>query len=121
MPLNGTPGDDTLEGGFFTDTSADGGGGTDLLRLDYSGTDSGGRAAASISLTDAGGTVKQLAVSFSDATTRSTYVREFERFDVTGSAGGDVLYGGALADTLKGGAGDDRLYGGAGADVLEAA
>ncbi len=113
----GSGNDAFTSGGMLYGSNYEGGGGTDLLRLDYSGTDSGGRTAASISLTDAGGTVKQLAVTFNDATTRSTYVREFERFDVTGSAGGDVLYGGALADTLKGGAGDDWLYGQGGYDT----
>jgi Ca2+-binding RTX toxin-like protein len=107
----------------------DGGHGNDLLRLSQHG-------AAAIDFTVTGGTVVD---------GYGSTIRNFERFEVTGTAygdqislgtandigrgwrGNDTLYGGDGDDTLNGGAqndtcdggtGDDQLLGGQGDDVL---
>ena len=42
----------------------------------------------------------------------------FEKFNLTGGSGDDVLVGRNMVDTLTGGAGDDHLVSGMGADIL---
>ncbi|MFT7595486.1 MAG: Ca2+-binding RTX toxin-like protein [Paracoccaceae bacterium] len=54
-----------------------------------------------------------------DAATTHTDYYSFEKFNITGGKGNDVLRGGGDNDKLKGNAGDDTLQGGAGKDVID--
>lgn len=105
-------GRDTVVTGRGVD-SADGGlGGNDLLRMDWSAiTD----PRFHISHTYIGNGWNQYAARSGD---RLSHIG-FERFDLTGGAGDDVLDGGALSDTLVGGGGDDTLSGGKGEGMID--
>jgi Ca2+-binding RTX toxin-like protein len=56
---------------------------------------------------------------FTDDMTNTVEFRNFERYQLTGGAGGDALVGGDLDDSLSGSGGDDVLSGGLGADVID--
>lgn len=107
--------DDTLRGGAHL-WGADGGAGDDLLRLDYSSLDAagdeakvtiyGGSSHASV-LVERGGMFSDF-VSFFN----------FERYILSGTARGDLFFGGENGDELRGRGGDDTLNGGGGSDTL---
>ncbi len=121
--LSGGAADDVLRLGFVGDafeTSYRGGGGVDLLALDFSATDGLGRTAASLTLGSAGPEYAPLTVRLSDGSSCALVRihRDIERLEITGSAGGDLLSGLAGQDTLRGGDGRDTLVGGQAADQL---
>lgn len=103
-------GDDSVTSGRGVD-SANGETGEDLLVMNWSG------------ITDATQGISRSYVSngwycFSAASgDRLDYIN-FERFYLTGGAGGDYLLGAALDDRLVGNGGDDTLSGGGGVDVI---
>lgn len=100
--------DDTLR--LFEVTGGlDGGGGMDLLALDYSRTDASALAYQYGRLSVASAGSAELLIHD---------VRSFERYDLTGSAGNDTMIGDMMADTLNGGRGNDRLDGDLGDDRL---
>lgn len=98
---------------------ADGGEGSDILRL------LPGEAIAAITVLPDAGAGGSITVVLDDTAVGDPVTIRFtgfERFDLTGSQGADLLRGGAGADTLRGVAGsDDELSGGEGDDVLIAA
>ncbi|PYF07451.1 hemolysin type calcium-binding protein [Rhodobacter viridis] len=102
--------DDTVTTGRGVD-SANGEADEDLLVMDWSG------------ITDATQGISRSYVSngwycFSAASgDRLDYIN-FERFYLTGGAGGDYLLGAGLNDRLVGNGGDDTLSGGGGVDVI---
>jgi serralysin len=115
----GHGGDDTAR---FDDTGAgsdhfDGGSGTDLLLMDWSGSAVGIRH---FGLYDLNSPIIGAAEHYRNGALGNTflYFKQVERFDLRGGAGFDELLGGDLADTLIGNEGDDTLIGGGGADDL---
>jgi Ca2+-binding RTX toxin-like protein len=100
-------------GGLTSFDVVDGGGGNDLLIVDYSvGDDSNGGG-----MTGGGGTAgdfNRLAAVQGQGFIDTVRFLNIERFQVTGTSKNDNLYGGAGDDTLNGGAGNDFLVGGAG-------
>lgn len=122
-------GADTVVAGFFTGTAnglggaLDGGLGTDLVVLDYSGS-LGGLTASRVAIAAGGGVGT---VYLSDGSSRSVTLAGFETATLIGSAGddtlsaasgGSALIGGEGNDALAGGEGNDRLSGGNGDDTL---
>ncbi|HEY9692138.1 MAG TPA: calcium-binding protein [Oculatellaceae cyanobacterium] len=133
--LNGTDGDDTLNGTTSADVfqplrgidTVNGSGGSDLLVIDYSANTfagnrnypagirfnsfyadgSGGYAGYLTAYKNSYGNYDQ--VSFSS----------IERFQITGTNYADSLRGGAFNDTLIGGAGNDYIDGGGGVDSID--
>jgi Ca2+-binding RTX toxin-like protein len=89
--------------GADVEVGFDGGGGADLLQLD-----------ASDNLAPLSFTVNGRAV----ATGFGTFTN-FERFEIVGTEGDDVVRTGAGADLIEGGEGDDQLGGGGGNDRLD--
>jgi Ca2+-binding RTX toxin-like protein len=116
-------GDDVVHLGFVGEsfvTSYRAGDGSDLLSLDFSGTDHLGRHAAAVTLEAPGPAYARLLVLLSDGTTLAPVrlYRDIETLQVTGSDGADLLHGMRGADTLRGNAGRDTLVGLQGADAL---
>jgi Ca2+-binding RTX toxin-like protein len=117
-------GNDTLIGGYALG-SLTGGGGTDSVMLDYSGTLADGRKASSVFFNLRDGYSEW--VAFTDNTYVTLYLASFERATITATDGNDTLigpdggnnfYGLGGADQLTGGAGIDLIEGGAGNDNL---
>lgn len=119
--LFGGGGDDRLTGGLGNDT-IDGGLGEDTAVL------AGARSAYTLTVQPNG----SLRVVGPDGTDTLTSVERLQfsdgvvRFadggfyaEAAGTAGDDVLHGGAAADMLLGRSGDDSLFGGSGDDVLD--
>lgn len=111
MAITGTPTtlfDDvvtiTPTGGY----SVDGQDGSDTLVLDFSSLSSDIRYFGI-----GGGWLR-----YTDDVRTTVDFLNFERFDITGGSGDDVLFGGALSDRLVGGAGSDRIESGLGADSV---
>jgi len=106
--LYGDADNDTLDAGLGWDDHADGGDGTDLLKVDYSSVTTGG-----LSQTTPNGNNGQINVG-------GNYVRYYniEKFDIIGTQVADTLLGDTLDDRLAGGGGDDILNGGDGIDSL---
>ena len=111
MPITGTPttiGDDivtvTPTGGY----SVNGDAGTDTLVLNYS------TLTADIRYQDIGGSWFR----YTDDVRSSMDFVNFERFNIAGGAGDDVIVGRENSDTLSGGAGSDQIYSGIGADII---
>ncbi|MBV1863418.1 MAG: hypothetical protein KUG74_03190 [Rhodobacteraceae bacterium] len=102
-------GNDKVDLGHGFD-NANGQEGTDTLVLDYGGFTS------DISTIDIGYGWNR----YGDAadTTHIDYY-SFEKFNVSGGKGNDVLRGGGDNDRLKGGGGNDILHGGGGNDVID--
>ena len=100
-------GDDSIDPGLGNDVVS-GGTGTDMLVADFT------------AYSGEGGVVLHTGVGiffynrFSGSPQRTLTYDGFERFDLTGTTGGDTLHGGALTDRLIGGDGDDRLDSGTG-------
>lgn len=139
----GGAGDDTIGVGSG-DATLDGGDGTDLLVLDFSGlgynrynetdTDAGrvrmSRDESSRSESNAATTLSELSFILADNRASNfgesgadredhIHVTNFEQANIIGSMFNDILTGGELDDTLIGGAGDDGLRGNAGTDQME--
>ncbi len=116
--INAGAGNDNVALGLGSDSS-NGGDDIDTMVMDWSGlTDPN----AHITWSDIGGGWGRYSAASGD---RLDYVN-YEKFVLTGGAGGDVLYGGGLNDNLTGnggndlldsGAGDDTVSGGAGEDI----
>lgn len=111
MAITGTPttiGDDivtvTPTGSYSIDAQA----GNDKLVLDFSSL------GADIGYTYVGSGYYR----YTDGVRTTVDFLNFERYDITGGAGADLLVGGALADRLVGNAGNDRFEGGLGADTI---
>ncbi len=104
--------DDLVETGRGRDT-ADGGGGTkDVLVMNWS------------AISDPLHAITQSYQGFgwnrfASASGDQLDYYGFERFNLTGGAGGDNLVGGGDVDKLRGGLGDDTLNGGAGNDLID--
>jgi Ca2+-binding RTX toxin-like protein len=98
-------GNDTLaiDAGSTGDHIFVGGDGTDLLIMDWS--------AATNAINYTTSTLNYYSTAIPAEGNLTTYVQftGVERFDLSGGAGNDRLFGGALDDTLRGGGGDDRL------------
>ncbi|PID40836.1 MAG: hypothetical protein CSA70_11745 [Rhodobacterales bacterium] len=101
-------GDDWIASGLGFD-NVNGGNGTDLLYLDYSGLSS------AITTVYAGYSWNRYGDL--DGTSSVDYY-SIERFSIRGGSADDYLEGGALSDTLIGNDGDDVLDGGAGNDRI---
>ena len=104
----------------------DGSVGTDLLVLDYSGTFNG-LEATRVSFRNFASFATAEVVVLSDGSAYFPRIINFERYEITGTAGsdlittedrGDVIDGGLGNDTLNGEGGADTLIGGQGDDVL---
>ncbi len=113
-------GDDTVVAGMQLAT-IDGGGGTDLLSLDYSaGVLPDGRFIERIYFGQFGGVSVQH-VDFSPL--GSNYIpfwmNNFEALPVVATAGNDAIWGGPAGSTLIGLGGNDTLIGGDGRDSLD--
>ncbi|SIT15308.1 Ca2+-binding protein, RTX toxin-related [Gemmobacter megaterium] len=102
--VNGGDGDDQIATGLGFDV-VNGGGGIDLLILDYSTLRTGISSAYTSNGWNRYG---------DDGGTTAVDYLGIERFNVTGGSASDHLIGGALNDTLIGGAGHDTLDGGTG-------
>lgn len=112
MAIAGVPttaGNDTVTvtptGGFSVDAL----GGTDTLVLNYSSL------ASDVRYQYIGGGWGRYT---DDVASQMDFVN-FERYNLTGGSGDDVLNGGTDIDRLVGGAGNDLLQGGRGADVID--
>lgn len=104
-------GNDTVKlGGGFD--YADGGDGTDLLVVNWSGS------TQDIVYTNEESWRRQFQDGMEDPVA-SIEARYFERFDITGGAGHDDLRGGDANDRLIGNAGNDALRGGKGIDIID--
>ena len=107
-------GNDTLLGGAGNDVivslggvdSIDGGGGTDALRLDRSGSN------LNFSFSLANPSVQQTLAD-------GTRIQNIENIDLSTGGGNDSLQGGARDDGLFGNGGNDTLDGGLGSDFLD--
>jgi Ca2+-binding RTX toxin-like protein len=127
--INGTNGDDILDGGYGADTLI-GGYGNDIYIVNnagdivtevaYQGID---LVQSSVSYT-LGANVEKLtltgtaAINGTGNTLNNTITGNSANNKLNGHAGNDTLDGGAGNDTLDGGAGNDTLDGGAGTDTL---
>lgn len=102
--------DDTLRGGALL-ADAYGGGGVDLVHLDYRSL------AAPITFWSSSGFAY---VSFSEpiGNTLNVFLWNFEQFQISGTGQGDFLTGGSGNDLISGQGGDDTLQGGGGRDTL---
>ncbi len=111
MPISGTPttpGDDIVTVTPTGSYSVDGGAGTNTLVVDYS------TLQADILYQNLGyGSFR-----YTDEVSSSIDFINFAKFNITGGAGDDVIYGRDAIDTLSGGAGTDQIYSGLGADVI---
>lgn len=105
-------GNDIVKPGLGRDTT-NGGDGDDLLIMDYSSVLGGVRRI------DLGYGWMRYADSFGVNPANSIDYYGFERFDLTGSAGSDLLYGGYGKDKLRGGLGNDALFGYGGLDLID--
>lgn len=108
--INTNGGNDSVTMGRGFD-SANGGDGTDLLVMDWSG------------LTDPNAWITHSYIGngwyrYAALGSALTDYANFERFALTGALGNDWLGGGGLNDSLKGGEGNDTLAGYAGADTV---
>lgn len=102
----GGDGDDAIYiTGGGTGEVADGGAGIDLLHLEISAL------ATPITISMADPDVEQVLAD-------GTRIIGFEKLEVWGGLGGDVLTGGDLNDVLRGGGGDDTIQGGGAFDSL---
>ncbi|MBD1863620.1 S-layer family protein [Trichocoleus sp. FACHB-46] len=127
--INGTPNDDTLPGTNGNDTIygyggndtispglgydyVDGGEGEDTLIIDYSSLDSMSGYSYGY------GSGYYSGYSYSGNGYSNISFSNIERFNITGTANNDYLYGAELNDILNGNDGDDEIYGGGGADIL---
>ena len=112
--ITSATGDNTIAGGAGDDVitsnrgadSLDGGDGTDLLTVDFSANSN------AVVSTRTGDDIS-LVTALEQAGASTIQITGFERADLTGGSGGDVLVGGALADTLIGNDGNDTLFGSA--------
>lgn len=104
-------GNDTVKLGAGFDY-ADGGDGTDLLVVNWSGS------TQDIVYTNEEWWRRQFQDGMENPTA-SVEARYFERFDITGGAGHDDLRGGSANDRLIGNAGNDALRGGQGIDIID--
>jgi len=109
--INTGSGNDTVNAGLGND-NADGGDGNDLLIVDYSVNNSGGRM-----LSQWWGYER-----YNSFNVRVDYasIANFERVQVTGTTYSDVISSGAGNDTLTSGAGNDILNSGEGNDSVSA-
>jgi Ca2+-binding RTX toxin-like protein len=112
--ITGT-GSDVVNAGLGTDT-LDGGGGDDLLIVDYSTGDPAtmGAMQSSVSGTSASFSRFDSTTGISDGITANN----FERYQITGGSKNDSLAGGTGNDTIRGGAGNDTIRGQDGNDDL---
>jgi len=121
--INGGVGNDSLTGGVGDDTFnsgrgfdyVDGGTGNDLLVVDYSANTYGGIYTSLYTGDRTSGYLEAYNGSGYDTVNFST----IERFNITGTAGGDSIFGGVNNDTLNGGGGDDTIDSGAGVDTVD--
>jgi Ca2+-binding RTX toxin-like protein len=121
--INGGVGNDSLTGGVGDDTFnsgrgfdyVDGGTGNDLLVVDYSANTYGGIYTSLYTGDRTSGYLEAYNGSGYDTVNFSS----IERFNITGTAGGDSIFGGVNNDTLNGGGGDDILDSGAGVDTVD--
>lgn len=112
--LEGGAGDDTLKGGLGNDTLSGGSGNDSMV---------GGLGDDTYVVDSLNDVVVERSREGTDTVisrvTGYTLGANVERllFDLTGTAGNDLLQGGTLEDTLNGGAGVDTLVGGKGNDI----
>jgi len=112
--INALGGDDTINPSIGIDT-VDGGSGNDLLIVNYSSITYGEISTTFNSSDRTSGYLK--ANNSSNSYYQVTF-SNVERFNITGTANNDYLYGAALNDNLSGGGGNDTLDGAAGNDIL---
>ena len=130
-------GNDTINGGLGTDV-IDGGQGNDLLIVDYRNSSAGSSLEVNLytNTNGASGFSGVLYDKLSSSTSNVVTFYNIDRFDLTGTAYGDLIRGGnnndvltGLAgndtidanpgnDIINGGAGKDELYGRAGSDTF---
>jgi Ca2+-binding RTX toxin-like protein len=130
--ITGTSGDDTISPLRGQDT-VNGGGGTDLLILDYSSNNyTGSRAGITSSISGSNSfNGYYLAYTYYINSWDNIYDQvsfsNIERFQITGTvagdnittgSGNDIINGGDGNDTISGGSGDDTINGGDGSDTI---
>lgn len=113
----GGDGDDLVVIGVDTDTSADGGDGTDILSL------ASFTSGASLALGSGAATLGGTSIDHFEAYVGTGYADTLTNtggvgLDIKGAAGADSITGNSAADTLSGGADSDTLVGTGGNDSL---
>jgi Ca2+-binding RTX toxin-like protein len=118
--FNTNGGNDTVNAGLGID-KADGGGGDDLLIIDYSAGDTGSEMimfAPTRSFTDGYAYRSVNPNDVEDTVLDQIDFNNFERYKVTGTSKNDFIFLGDGTDEVNGGAGVDFLTGNRGNDIL---